>query len=330
MHVLRHWHPVLKSESLEASPVGITLHGQELVLFRDGAGRVGALRDVCPHRGMRLSRGSVVEGRLRCPYHGWSYDTEGAGTPPCTPQRTVRATAFDAAERYGAIWVRAAGSDSAFPQFDHHGYYHMGLLTRRVKGPLEVVLDNFNEVEHTPTTHLIFGYALEAMPDVVTRVETTRDTVRVYNEGPQKPMPWVVERLFGVRSGDPFIDDWTTHFSPVHTRYHQWWKDKATGEPRPDQLYICVFFTPVDEDTTDLFVFLYAHGPRQEKLLLRAVLKPVSLWLTRREIDVDANMIERLADKSPGLKGKKLSRFDRALAENRRRIDRVYRGVEPG
>ena len=31
-----------------------------------------------PHRNARLSDGLVTEGCLRCPYHGWEFDAEGA------------------------------------------------------------------------------------------------------------------------------------------------------------------------------------------------------------------------------------------------------------
>ena len=37
-------------------------------------------------------------------------------------------------------------------------------------------------------------------------------------------------------------------------------------------------------------------------------------------------ILESLADKSPGIEGMKLSRFDKVLGLNRERIERVYRG----
>src|SRR5205823_2444480 len=40
-------------------------------------GRAVAVRDRCLHRATALSAGDVVDGKLCCPYHGWSYDAGG-------------------------------------------------------------------------------------------------------------------------------------------------------------------------------------------------------------------------------------------------------------
>lgn len=92
---LQRWHPVHDSRRLRKKPVAVRLHGEELVLFRDGSGAVGVLEDRCPHRGMRLSEGCVDGGRLVCPCHAWSYDTDGDGHWPASPDMTFAARAFD-------------------------------------------------------------------------------------------------------------------------------------------------------------------------------------------------------------------------------------------
>src|SRR5438309_6152024 len=50
---------------------------EEIVVFRDKKGRVGALDPHCAHRGTSLEWGRVEEEGLRCCYHGWLYDTQG-------------------------------------------------------------------------------------------------------------------------------------------------------------------------------------------------------------------------------------------------------------
>ena len=50
-----------------------------VLLLRDEAGVVRAFLNSCRHRGMRLCRTDRDNVRLfRCPYHGWSYSTNGA------------------------------------------------------------------------------------------------------------------------------------------------------------------------------------------------------------------------------------------------------------
>ncbi|MEC9359244.1 MAG: Rieske 2Fe-2S domain-containing protein [Pseudomonadota bacterium] len=37
-------------------------------------GEVYATAGKCPHAGGQLHRGTVCDGKLSCPWHGWSYD----------------------------------------------------------------------------------------------------------------------------------------------------------------------------------------------------------------------------------------------------------------
>ena len=50
------------------------LLGTPLVLGRDRSGRLFALRDSCPHRGMPFSHGRFDGELLECSYHGWRFE----------------------------------------------------------------------------------------------------------------------------------------------------------------------------------------------------------------------------------------------------------------
>lgn len=325
MSALDHWHPARLSRELRGAPVGVTLCGEELVLFRSGDA-VAALPDRCGHRGMRLSEGRVVEGRVECPYHGWQWDRDGAGRVPATPKQCPRMDAFEAVERDGAVWVRRAGAATAFPTFDVNGWWCFGRLRARVEAPLELVLDNFIEVEHTPTTHLVLGYSLDAMSVVETRATVSDDAVEVFNKGPQKPLPAPLRALLELQPGDHFIDRWTTRFSPVFSVYDQYHVDPATGATRPARLRIAVFFNPVDAGATELVVLGYASQPPWGRGGLNALAFPLVRALLAEEIRRDKVMIERLADRRTDLRGASLGRFDKALVASRERIARIYRG----
>ena len=45
--------------------------------FRDSKGELGLIDEFCAHRGVSLWFGRNEECGLRCPYHGWKYDTTG-------------------------------------------------------------------------------------------------------------------------------------------------------------------------------------------------------------------------------------------------------------
>ncbi len=51
--------------------------GEELVLYRTEAGQYGLLAERCSHRGASLYYGFLEGECLRCPYHGWLYDSSG-------------------------------------------------------------------------------------------------------------------------------------------------------------------------------------------------------------------------------------------------------------
>src|SRR6266851_859478 len=99
-----------------------TMLGEPMLIGRDRAGRVFALRDICPHRGMPLSFAAFDCSELECCYHGWRFATDGR----CTAiPSLVEGQSFDLARagvaRYAArevqgnIWVFFGSDPSAAP-----------------------------------------------------------------------------------------------------------------------------------------------------------------------------------------------------------------------
>jgi len=52
--------------------------GRSVLLYRTGDGAVVALDDRCAHRALPLSMGRLVDDRVVCRYHGFTYDSSGA------------------------------------------------------------------------------------------------------------------------------------------------------------------------------------------------------------------------------------------------------------
>ena len=329
MAVLDHWHPVVSSKRLRRAPVAVRLAGKQLALFRGADGQVGALEDCCPHRRMKLSLGKVDGCRLRCTYHGWTFDRDGNGESPGTPKLQAQATTFDALERFGYVWVKPRDAEPTFPRFDVDGWYNICNLEHTVRAPLEVTLDNFCEIEHTPTTHDFFGYELDRMHEVQVRFEPTDTSVRVINVGPPKRIGWMYRFLLGTKRHYQFNDDWTTYFSPVYSVYDHWWADPVTGRDSRVRWRLYIFFTPLDDHETRIttFAFMKTRYWGSNRLMW------LGKWLMRMKLDheirLDVRILEGLADQSAGLEGMKLSRFDKVLGLNRERIERVYRGNTP-
>src|ERR1700683_5506942 len=75
--LLNDWHAVAwASEVRDTEPTAIRLLENDLVLWRNRDG-IHVWRDLCVHRGSRLSAGHLTNNRLACPYHGWEYDSAG-------------------------------------------------------------------------------------------------------------------------------------------------------------------------------------------------------------------------------------------------------------
>lgn len=331
MAILDHWHPVLPCRLLKRKRVaGVRLAGRDIALFRDSNGNVGALDNVCPHRRMRLDLGKVHHDKLQCGYHGWTFDACGNGESPATPKLYACTERFEVRETFETIWVRNAGATTAFPTFEVDGHFNVCNLHHRVKAPLELTLDNFCEIEHTPTTHAFFGYPLERMHEVHVEFHPTEDSVRVFNWGPRKPISLFLRTIVGIGKDYLFMDDWTTHFSPVYSCYDHWWQCPHTGKQSRVRWRLYIFFVPIDECETALFTFAFTKsaypGPAGGVRLFAWMLKSQLDY----EIKLDVKILEGLADKNPSIDGMKLSRFDKVLGLNRERIERVYRGIQRG
>ena len=108
----RYWHPVSATVQLDDDPVReVRILGEDLVLFRDRSGNLGLIGRRCPHRMMDLRFGIPEEEGLRCPYHGWMFDTAGACVEmPLEPpdsmfRQKITTLSYPVQELGGLVWA---------------------------------------------------------------------------------------------------------------------------------------------------------------------------------------------------------------------------------
>ena len=75
----RYWQPIAAEAEITAETPKLRIRalGEDLVLFRDGSGKLGLVEEQCPHRSASLYYGFIEDDGLRCPYHGWKFDCTG-------------------------------------------------------------------------------------------------------------------------------------------------------------------------------------------------------------------------------------------------------------
>lgn len=76
------WQSVCREEELVATGDYVTYEiGREsVIVMRAASGGLRAFHNACQHRGRRLLAGSGNVDAIRCPFHGWRWDTEGQNT----------------------------------------------------------------------------------------------------------------------------------------------------------------------------------------------------------------------------------------------------------
>jgi len=109
------WYVACTPDEIAERPLGRTICGERVVLYRGAGGRAYAAEDFCPHRGAPLSLGFVREGELVCGYHGLTLGCDGRprSMPAQDVSRFPTARVFPVVERYGFIWIWPGDPDRA-------------------------------------------------------------------------------------------------------------------------------------------------------------------------------------------------------------------------
>jgi phthalate 4,5-dioxygenase len=116
----RYWQPACLSTEIaepDGAPVRVRLLGEDLIAFRDTNGRVGLVDASCPHRRAPFFFGRNEECGLRCVYHGWKFDVDGAcvdlpSEPEGSPMKAgIKIKHYPTIEKAGIIWAYLGPED---------------------------------------------------------------------------------------------------------------------------------------------------------------------------------------------------------------------------
>lgn len=163
-----YWYPILLTSEVKRKPKAVRLLGQDIVLFRD-AGKLFALEDRCPHRGLKLSLGScdyAGSGTIACPYHGWTFDGETGKLvaaimdgPDAPITRKVQIRKYPVQEFAGLIWLWPGEMEPVdlpgdLPQFigRQDTFFNISMYTD-YKCNWRALVDNWGNDQHAQYVH---------------------------------------------------------------------------------------------------------------------------------------------------------------------------------
>ncbi|HTJ22277.1 MAG TPA: aromatic ring-hydroxylating dioxygenase subunit alpha [Gemmatimonadaceae bacterium] len=171
----RQWNCVGRASRL-ANPGDFVVRdvaGESIIIVRDRTGELRALFNVCRHRGTRICReasGQFSE-TIRCPYHAWTYTTDGRliGAPHMQDvegfdKRDFPLHAAAVAEWEGFVFVNIDTQPQPFdewfgPMLDRLSRYGIANLrvghgvAYDVKANWKLVFQNYSECLHCPMIH---------------------------------------------------------------------------------------------------------------------------------------------------------------------------------
>lgn len=311
------WYVLLESNEVKKRPIGVTRMGEKMVFWRNAAGAVHCAVDKCPHRGVQLSLGQVLDDHLQCPFHGFEYDASGkcvhvpangrGGVVPAT----LRLRTYPTHEAHGYIWVWWGADPPADLQpplfFDN---IDASFLHASAHDPWQAhysrVIENQLDVVHLPFIHA---------NSIGRGNRTVVDGPKVVWQGEKMLYTYVFNR----------VDDGTPPRKPsdladeparsVHLELilPNLWQNYISSEVR-----IVAAFVPVDAEHTLLYLRFYQRFMKLPLLgrLVTLLSIPMNLYIAHQ----DRRVVVTHQPQPSGLKiGEALIQGDLPIIEYRRK-----------
>ncbi len=282
--ICNQWYVVMESNEVGNRPMGVTRLGEQLVFWRDQAGKVCAAVDCCPHRGVALSAGAIENEHLQCPFHGFEFDSTGKcvlipanGRNGVVPN-AMRLRTYPTYEAHGFIWIwwgNQVPADLPAPEFfdnldDSFAY---GSAHDPWNAHYSRVIENQLDVVHLPFIHrntigrgnrtLVDGPVVEWKGDkmLYTYVFNRVDD----GTKPRKPSELSPKSATSVHLEFIFPNLWQNYIS--------------------ENVRILAAFVPVDEEHTILYLRFYQNFMRLPLLgqLLARLAMPSNVYIAHED-----------------------------------------------
>ncbi len=272
------WYVAEESRNVRDQPVHVRMLGQEFALFRDSAGTLHALNNVCVHRGGSLAHGKVRGDCIECPYHGWQYD--GAGVcrkiPSLGPEGRVpgraKLDAYPVIEKYDLVFVFLGDlpEEQRPPIMDIPDWgdpaWRPNFMRFEFNFDYKRSIENGVDTAHNEFTHSIQVFKKEGKPIAIPDLdlEVSADG---WEHGYHIVLPGAVTGQRG-QAGKTAPAPTT-----VYTGFHGVSSLRTLIHPTAHiKLHQYIFETPIDESHTRIFFYnfrSYLLGPEHDENSIR-------------------------------------------------------------
>jgi phthalate 4,5-dioxygenase oxygenase subunit len=264
----QHWLPACMIEEVaerDCTPLRVRLLGEDMVVFRDTQGRVGALDEKCPHRRASLAFGRNEECGLRCLYHGWKFDVDGNAVDMSSEpvdaklRSTMKTKAYPVVEAGGFVWVWMGDPDRVKP-FDRPNWAtapddKISIVKMHGECNWAQVLEGSIDSAHSSSLH---SSNMPAATDVASSTATVTAWLRPSAD--KAPRLEVQKTPFGFRYvaiRRPTRDPETTEY----IRMTLFVAPFTVHIPSNDQYHLSQILVPVDDENT-MFYWIAWHPER--------------------------------------------------------------------
>lgn len=270
--ILNQWYAILPSSAVKPGGLlAVRRLGLDLALFRTKKGALGCVVDRCTHRGAALSKGRVEGSCVRCPFHGIQFDPSGQctfipanGRASTEDYTRYNVEAYPIGEAYGIVYLWYGDPEKAtgqlpffrgeldgfvFSELSDHWAAH---YSRAIENQLDVVhvpIVHHNTIGRGNRTLINGPKVLFENDQLITSANNEED----HGQKPKPPAQCVIKETY---LKFKFPNLWMNHIS--------------------EKLKVVIFFAPVDEENTILYIRFYNHFTKSA-LLNRLIAQPGAL-----------------------------------------------------
>ncbi len=281
------------------------LLGQPLALWLDAEGKPAAVIDRCCHRSAKLSKGKVIDGCLRCPYHGWSFNTQGVCVHLAEPiPPSYRVNAYRCQVRYGYVWVcldEPLAEIPEIPEVDNPEFRMLHELYEPWKCSGLRMMENAFDNAHFSFVHTgTFGNQQQPVPASIDLMTSdfglqVKTVVPVLN-------PPLQQKNLGIQEEAVFRTNQMTWFLPFTRKLHITYPNGLIH-------IIVTAATPIDDTTSQIVQFCLRNDTEAEAKAInviafdRAVTLEDKVVLETTDYDTPLRMLaqQHMASDKPGI-----------------------------